>query len=96
MIKNKHLSKAIQEQSFYEFYRKIQYKSEWNNTEFIETNRYFPSSKLCFCCGFINKNLKLSDRVFICPNCKNEIDRDLQASLNLESYGYSNSKLKAA
>ena len=87
MMKNKHLSKAIQEQCLYEFYRQIQYKSSWNNIKFIEADRYFPSSKLCLACGYVNKNLKLSDRIYICPECGNVIDRDYQASLNLKAYG---------
>ena len=87
MMKNRHLSKAIQEQSLYEFYRQIQYKSSWNNIRFIEADRYFPSSKLCHECGCVNKNLKLSDRTYICHECGNIIDRDYQASLNLKTYG---------
>lgn len=87
MMKNKHLSKAIQEQCLYEFYRQIQYKSSWINIKFIEADRYFPSSKLCSTCGCINKNLKLSDKIYICPECGNVIDRDYQAALNLEIYG---------
>lgn len=87
MMKNKHLSKAIQEQCLFEFYRQIQYKSSWSNIEFIEADRCFPSSKLCSVCGCVNKNLKLSDRIYICPDCGNVIDRDYQASLNLENYG---------
>ena len=88
MMKNKHLSKAIQEQCLFEFYRQIQYKSSWNNIRFIEADRYFPSSKLCHECGCVNKNLKLSDRTYICHGCGNIIDRDYQASLNLKTYGY--------
>lgn len=87
MMKNKHLAKAVQEQNFYEFYRQLQYKSEWNNIQFITANRYFPSSKLCSVCGNIKSDLKLSDRVYICSECGNEIDRDYQASLNLYQYG---------
>ncbi len=87
MMKNKHLSKAIQEQCLNEFQRQIEYKSSWNNIKFIEADRYFPSSKLCSVCGCINKNLKLSDRVYICPECGNVIDRDYQAALNLKAYG---------
>jgi putative transposase len=86
MMKNKHLSKAIQEQCLYEFYRQIQYKSSWNNIQFIEADRYFPSSKLCSCCGAIKKDLKLSDRIYTC-DCGNVIDRDYQAALNLKRYG---------
>ena len=88
MMKNKHLSKAIQQQSFYEFRRQIQYKSEWNNIPVILADRFFPSSKLCSCCGMIKKDLKLSDRIYKC-DCGNVIDRDYQASLNLKQYGES-------
>ena len=86
MMKNKHLSKAIQQQGFYEFRRQIQYKSEWNNIIVILADRFFPSSKLCSCCGEIKKDLKLSDRIYRC-DCGNIIDRDFQASLNLKRYG---------
>ena len=86
MMKNKHLSKAIQQQGFYEFRRQIQYKSEWNNIPVIIIDRFFPSSKLCSCCGMIKKDLKLSDRIYRCE-CGNIIDRDFQASLNLKRYG---------
>lgn len=87
MVKNRHLSKAIQNQSFYEFKRQIIYKSDWNNILFIEADRYYPSSKRCSECGYVNSSLKLSDRTFICPECGNEIDRDNQAALNLQRYG---------
>lgn len=87
MMKNRHLAKAVQEQCFYEFYRQIQYKCGWNNIQFITADRYFPSSKLCSCCGNIKKDLKLSDRIYVCSECGNEIDRDYQASLNLAEYG---------
>ena len=86
MMKNKHLSKAIQQQSFHEFRRQIEYKSAWNNIPVIIADRFFPSSKLCSCCGGIKKDLKLSDRIYQC-DCGNIIDRDYQASLNLKQYG---------
>ena len=86
MMKNKHLSKAIQEQSFYEFRRQISYKGEWNGIKVIFADRYFPSSKKCICCGQIKKDLKLSDRIYECK-CGNVIDRDYQAALNLKWYG---------
>ena len=86
MMKNKHLSKAIQEQCFYEFRRQIEYKSAWNNILVIIADRFFPSSKLCSCCGSIKKDLKLSDRIYKCE-CGNVIDRDFQAALNLKRYG---------
>lgn len=87
MMKNQHLSKAIQQQCFYEFRRQIEYKSEWNNIQVIIADRFFPSSKLCSCCGTIKKDLKLSDRIYECKECGNKIDRDYQAALNLKIYG---------
>jgi len=86
MMKNRHLSKAVQEQGFYEFRRQMEYKSEWNNIQVIIADRFFPSSKLCSCCGKIKKDLKLSERIYKCE-CGNVIDRDLQAALNLKKYG---------
>lgn len=86
MMKNRHLSKAVQQQSFREFRRQIEYKSEWNNILVIIADKFFPSSKLCSCCGNIKKDLKLSDRIYKCE-CGNVIDRDFQAALNLKRYG---------
>lgn len=83
MIKNKHLSKAIQQQKFYEFHRQLEYKCKWNNIELRIVDRFYPSSKLCHECGAIKKDLKLSDRTYICPECGCIIDRDYNASLNL-------------
>ena len=87
MMKNQHLSKAIQEQCLYEFYRQMGYKCDWNGILFITADRYYPSSKQCCCCGYVKKDLKLSDRLYICPKCGNKIDRDYQASVNLMQYG---------
>lgn len=86
MIKNKHLSKAIQNQGFYEFRRQLTYKCEEHGVQLIVADRFYPSSKLCSCCGNIKKNLKLSDRIYRCE-CGNIIDRDFQASINLRAYG---------
>lgn len=86
MMKNKYLSKAVQQQSFYEFRRQMEYKCNWNNIQLIIADRFFPSSKLCSCCGNIKKDLKLSDRIYKCE-CGNVIDRDYQAALNLKQYG---------
>ena len=86
MMKNKHLAQVVQEQCFYEFYRQIQYKCNWNNIEFITADRYYPSSKMCSCCGNIKKDLKLKDRTYICAECGNVMDRDYQASVNLKRY----------
>ena len=86
MMKNKHLSKAIQEQCFYKFISTMKYKCEWLGIEFIQADRFYPSSKTCSCCGHIKKDLKLSDRTYICDNCGLEIDRDYNASINLMNY----------
>lgn len=86
MMKNKYLSKAVQQQGFYRFRRQIEYKSAWNNIPVIIADRFFPSSKLCSRCGSIKKDLKLSDRIYKCE-CGNIIDRDFQAALNLKKYG---------
>ena len=86
MMKNRHLSKAVQQQGFYELRRQLQYKAERNNISVIITDRFFPSSKLCSCCGNVKSDLKLSDRIYRCT-CGNTIDRDFQASLNLKTYG---------
>lgn len=86
MMKNRHLSKAIQQQGFYTFRKQIEYKAKWNNISVIIADRFFPSSKLCSCCGNIKKDLKLSDRIYKCE-CGNVIDRDYQAALNLKRYG---------
>ena len=82
MIKNRHLSKAISKQGFYMFRQKLYNKCQINNIELRIANRFFPSSKTCCKCGIIKKDLKLKDRVFTCL-CGNNIDRDLNASINL-------------
>lgn len=87
MMKNKHLSKAIQEQCFYEFIRQMKYKCGFNGIEFVQVDRFYPSSKKCSCCGNIKKDLKLKDRTYICDKCGLEIDRDKNASINLGNYG---------
>ena len=86
MMKNKHLSKAVQEQCFHKFIRIIEYKSKFNGIEFVKADRFYPSSKTCSCCGAIKKDLKLKDRIFVCPSCGSSIDRDKNASINLSRY----------
>ena len=86
MMKNKHLSKVIAEQKFYEFIRQMKYKCEFNGIEFIQADRFYPSSKTCSCCGSLKSDLKLSDRVYRCKECGLEIDRDKNASINLANY----------
>lgn len=85
IMKNRHLSKAIAKQGFYEFRRILEYKCKFNGIELVIADRFYPSSKTCSKCGNINKNLKLSDRVYKCE-CGLSIDRDLNASINLSNY----------
>ena len=86
MMKNKHLSKKIQGQCFHKFIQIMKYKCEWNGIKFIQADRFYPSSKTCSCCGNVKYNLKLKDRVYKCDKCGLEIDRDLNASINLMNY----------
>jgi len=85
MMKNRHLSKAVAEQSFHEFRRQLTYKCSWNNIELRIVDRYFPSSKMCSECGAIDRDLKLSDREYICKECGMILDRDKNASVNLKN-----------
>lgn len=83
MMKNKHLSKAVASQKFYEFRTKLKYKCDTNGIELRVVDRWYPSSKTCNCCGFVKRDLKLSDRTFRCPECGTVTDRDYNAALNL-------------
>ena len=96
MMKNHRLAQAISDVGLYEFRHQIEYKAKWNNREVVFADKFFPSSKLCSCCGWKNENLKLSDRIFECKKCDNKIDRDLNASLNLKQiYTGSSSGIQA-
>ena len=83
MIKNKHLSKAIQEQNFYNIRLKLINKCKERNIELRIVDTFYPSSKFCSCCGNIKRDLKLNDRFYKCNHCGLEIDRDYNASINL-------------
>ena len=83
MMKNKHLAKAIQEQSWYEIRRQLEYKSRIHGIKIQIAPKFYASSKICSNCGYVDKDLKLSDRVYSCPQCKLRIDRDYNAAINL-------------
>lgn len=87
MMKNKCLATKVKEAYFYMFKEIIKYKCAWYGIEFIQTDRFYPSSKLCSCCGNIKRDLKLSDRVYRCSYCGNIVDRDYNAAINLMQYG---------
>jgi len=84
-MRNHKLSKALADASLSEILRQIKYKSEWKGIKVVEADRFFPSSKTCSNCGIVKENLTLSDRVFICDDCGFEIDRDLNAAINLKN-----------
>ncbi|MBN2254003.1 MAG: transposase, partial [Kosmotogaceae bacterium] len=86
MLKNRRLSKAISDSSFHEFGFQTTYKQAWNGGSVLEADRFFPSSKTCSDCGSINEKLTLADRMYNC-DCGLRMDRDLNASINLERYG---------
>ena len=83
MMKNKHISKSVQQQCLYEVARQLQYKCSWNGIELRQVSRWYPSSKTCHECGYINKELKWYHRTYKCPICGYVEDRDYNASLNL-------------
>lgn len=84
MMKNRCLSKAISKQNFYSFRVKLTGKCKQFGIELRVVSRFYPSSKQCSCCGNIKKDLKLSDRVYICGECGLRIDRDFNATINLK------------
>lgn len=86
MMKNRHLAKAIGEQCFAEVIRQMQYKCEDRGIEFVQADRFYPSSKTCSKCGCVKHSLKLSERTFVCEECGVVIDRDYNAAINLMRY----------
>ena len=96
MMKNHCLAQAIGDVGLHEFRRQIEYKAKWSGRKVIFADTFFPSSKLCSCCGWKNSDLKLTDRIFECKMCDMKIDRDLNASLNLKQiYTESSSGIQA-
>jgi putative transposase len=87
MVRNHRLSDSILDMNFGEFRRILQYKSLWYNRRLVFVDRFYPSSKRCNHCGYINKSLKLSDRQWTCPECEHTIDRDYNAALNILEEG---------
>ena len=87
MMKNHKLSKAISDVSWGTFINVLTYKADWNDKQVIHIDRYFPSSKTCNKCGYINNGLKLKDREWICPECGEVLDRDLNAAINIYNEG---------
>jgi len=87
MLKNHKLARSIQELSLNRFKTMLVYKAGWYGREIIQVSQWFPSSKLCSCCGYKNDVLELKDREWICPECKTHHDRDLNAAINIRNEG---------
>lgn len=87
MLKNHKLAKAIQEIGFFKFKAILQDKALVNNKQVVLIDRFYPSSKTCHKCGYKNKDLKLSDRFWICPKCNTKHNRDLNAAMNILTEG---------
>lgn len=87
MLRNHKLAKSIQEMNFGEFRKILEYKTRWYGRKIVLVDRFYPSSKTCNQCGCVNKSLKLSERVWVCPNCATVVKRDYNAALNIRDKG---------
>ena len=87
MVKNHKLAESISACSWFEFSRQLEYKGRWYGRTVIKIDRFFPSSKTCYNCGFIKDSLNLSERKWVCPNCGIEHDRDINAAKNILKQG---------
>lgn len=84
MMKNHRLARGISDSSWSEFIRQLEYKCLWNGKTFYKIDKFYPSSKTCSACGNVHHELILADRIWVCPVCKKEHDRDINASLNIK------------
>ena len=87
MTKNHNLAESILEMNFGEFRRMLEYKASWYNRKIVFVGRFYPSSKTCHNCGYVNKELTLNDREWLCPHCGEVISRDYNAALNILDEG---------
>lgn len=87
MVKNHKLAKSISDVSWGSFLTMLKYKAEWNNKEIRVIGRWFPSSKTCGKCGYINQGLRLNIREWECPHCHSKLDRDINAAKNILKEG---------
>ena len=84
MMRFSHNAKNYLDTSWYSFVTRLEEKAKYNNCVVVKADRFYPSSKTCNHCGYIKRNLKLSDRKWVCPECGTEIIRDQNAALNLK------------
>ncbi len=87
MLKNHKLAKAIQEVGFYKFKQILLDKANVNGKQVVLVDRFYPSSKTCHKCGYVKKDLSLSDREWICPICGEHLERDVNAAVNILNEG---------
>ena len=87
MVKNRKLAKALSELGIGEFFRQLSYKSGIYGNELVQVGRFYPSSKTCSVCGYINSDLTLADREWTCPDCRTLLDRDFNAAVNILKEG---------
>ena len=87
MVKNNKLAESVSEMNFGEFVRMLEYKADWYGRVVVKVDRFYPSSKTCNHCGYIKKDLKLSERKWICPVCGEIIERDHNAARNIRDKG---------
>lgn len=90
MMKNHQLARSILDASWGTFIKLLEYKAEWEGVNIIRIGQFDPSSKLCSNCGYVNRELKLSDRKWTCPKCNSIHDRDLNAAINIKNFGLKN------
>ena len=90
MVKNHNLARAISDMGWSEFRSMLEYKAEWQGKNIRVIGRFDPSSKTCSCCGKINKELKLSQREWVCQGCETTHDRDVNAAINIKNFGLRN------
>ena len=87
MSKNHHLAKSIQDASFGILISMLKYKAAWHNRQIIEVGRFYPSSKICHCCGHKMNYMGLEIREWTCPICNEHHDRDINAAINIMNEG---------
>lgn len=90
MVKNRHLAKSVSDASWSTFVTMLEYKAKWYGKTLVKIDRFYPSSKTCHHCGYVNKDLSLKDREWTCPQCGELIDRDLNAAKNILDEGLRN------